>query len=199
MTTGPGATVSGAAGPSGASTSGAAGPSVEPIAAELLSTLRDARLAVGTAESLTGGLVVAALTAAPGASASVAGGVVSYATRVKRDVLGVDGALLASRGAVDPDVAAQMAEGVCRVLGCDVGLATTGVAGPEPQDGQPVGTVFVAVAVPGATPPRTWVKALDLSGGRDGIRRSTVSAVLRLALDTVRESTGAARADDSAR
>ena len=120
-------------------------------AARLLAALHERGLTVGTAESLTGGLVVAALTDVPGASASVVGSVVSYATRVKRDVLGVDADLLAARGAVDPEVAAAMASGVCRVLGCDVGLATTGVAGPDPQDGQPVGTVYVAVRVPGGS------------------------------------------------
>ncbi len=158
-------------------------------AADLLAALRARGLSVGTAESLTGGLVVAALTDVPGASASVVGSVVAYATRVKRDVLGVDGGLLDVRGAVDPDVARQLAEGVCRVLGCEVGLATTGVAGPDAQDGQPVGTVFVAVAVAGAPqePTTTRVEALRLSGSRAEIRGATVERVLDLALATVRD------------
>lgn len=159
------------------------------LAAPLLAALRARGLSVGTAESLTGGLVVAALTDVPGASASVVGSVVSYATRVKRDVLGVPGPLLEERGAVDAEVARQMALGVCRVLGCDVGLATTGVAGPDPQDGQEVGTVFVAVAVPGtggtAATGAERVERLALSGSRDEIRRLAVEAVLALALAVV--------------
>ncbi|MCE1180529.1 MAG: CinA family protein [Micrococcales bacterium] len=146
-------------------------------AAGLVAALRAAGLTVGAAESLTGGLVCGALTDVPGASAVVRGGVVSYATQVKATVLGVPEGLLAERGAVDADVAAAMAEGVCRVLACDVGLATTGVAGPDPQDGQPVGTVFVAVCVRG----ETTVERLAIEGDRPAIRQATVAAVLALA------------------
>ncbi len=113
-----------------------------------LLAVRGETLAV--AESLTGGLVAAELTGVPGASKVFRGSVTAYATELKRDVLGVDGTLLDQRGAVDAEVARQMAEGVRGVLGADWGIATTGVAGPDPQDGQPVGTVFVAVAGPGA-------------------------------------------------
>ncbi|MEU6658670.1 CinA family protein [Streptomyces sp. NPDC046821] len=105
---------------------------------------------LAVAESLTGGLVAAEITSVPGASRVFRGSVTSYATELKRDVLGVDGTLLAERGAVDPDVAQQMATGVRRALGADWGISTTGVAGPDEQDGQPVGTVFVAVEGPGA-------------------------------------------------
>lgn len=134
---------------------------------------------VGTAESLTGGLVCAALTTVSGASAVVRGGVVAYATDVKRDVLGVSGDLLAMGGAVQAEVAEQLAEGVRRALGCDWGLATTGVAGPTEQDGHPVGRVFVAIVGPGVR----VVRSLDLTGDRAAIRASSVEAVLRLALD----------------
>jgi nicotinamide-nucleotide amidase len=93
--------------------------------------------------------VSAAITAIPGASACHRGAVVSYATEVKAQVLGVPAALLAERGAVDPDVALAMAVPVPRaVLRCDLAVATTGVAGPEPADGKPVGCVFVAVSSP---------------------------------------------------
>ncbi len=94
--------------------------------------LTKAGLTVGTAESLTGGLVCAALTSVPGASAVVRGGVVAYASEVKADVLAVDRALLEREGAVNAAVARDLAEGARRVLRCDVGLATTGVAGPGP-------------------------------------------------------------------
>ena len=84
----------------------------------------------------------------PGASSVLRGAVVAYATDLKGTLLDVDRALLDARGAVDPDVAGEMARGVRARLGADVGLATTGVAGPDPQDGQPPGTVHVAVRTP---------------------------------------------------
>ncbi|MFB7916074.1 CinA family protein [Streptomyces sp. NPDC056061] len=132
---------------------------------------------LAVAESLTGGLVAAELTSVPGASRSFLGSVTAYATPVKRELLGVDGALLAERGAVDPAVALQMAAGVRRLLGADWGAATTGVAGPDPQDGKPVGTVFVAVAGPDGTRNMT---ALRLNGGRTDIRKESVRNVLVL-------------------
>jgi nicotinamide-nucleotide amidase len=131
---------------------------------------------VGCAESLTGGLVVARLVDTPGASAVVRGGVVAYATDLKASVLGVDADLLARRGAVDAEVARQLARGARRVLGADWGLATTGVAGPDPQDGMPVGCVFVAVAGPGGT----VVERHDLDGDRARVRAGAVDAVLAL-------------------
>lgn len=132
---------------------------------------------VAVAESLTGGLVAAELTSVPGASQAFRGSVTAYATPLKSEVLGVDAALLAARGAVDAEVARQMAAGVRRALGADWGVATTGVAGPEPQDGQPVGTVFVAVCGPCDA---GKVTALRLNGGRADIRRESVRSVLEL-------------------
>lgn len=131
------------------------------------------------AESLTGGLVCAELTAVPGASATVRGGVVAYATDCKVSVLGVDPALTARVGAVDPDVADQMAEGARRLFAAEVGIATTGVAGPDPQDGQPVGTVHVSVATPGGIARRR----LELGGTREEIRAETVRSAVLLAAD----------------
>jgi nicotinamide-nucleotide amidase len=143
-------------------------------ASAVLHALRARGWTIATAESLTGGLVAASLTAVPGASASMRGGVVAYATDVKATVLGVDAELLAEVGAVHAHVASQMAEGVRKVLSAHVGIATTGVAGPDSQDGQPVGTVFVAVA----TPAQTDVVALRLAGSRDEIRAETVRRAL---------------------
>lgn len=117
-------------------------------AEQVLALLAGRSLTLAVAESLTGGLVAAELTSVAGASRSFRGSVTAYATDLKRDVLGVDGALLEERGAVDGDVALQMAAGARQVLGADWGAATTGVAGPEPQGGRPVGTVYVAVAGP---------------------------------------------------
>lgn len=135
-------------------------------------------LTVAVAESLTGGLVCGALTSVAGSSATVRGGVVSYATDVKASVLGVDAARLAEVGPVDAQVAAQMATGVARLLGADVGAATTGVAGPGPSDGMPAGTVFVAAS--GPWPGGVVTRRLALVGDRQLVRTQTVAAVLEL-------------------
>ncbi|MBT2440373.1 CinA family protein [Streptomyces sp. ISL-36] len=160
-------------------------------AARVLELLVEHGHTVAAAESLTGGLVAVELTAAPGASKGFRGSVTAYATALKEELLGVDGTLLAERGAVDPEVALQMAAGVRHRLSADWGVATTGVAGPEPQDGQPVGTVYVAVAGPvGAGK----VAALRLNGDRAEIRRESVRRVLELLGD---ELSGNARAQDT--
>lgn len=141
---------------------------------------RDGTVAV--AESLTGGLLGAALTDMPGSSATFVGGVIAYATELKTGLLDVPAELLAAHGAVHPEVARAMAAGVRVRLRSSYGLAVTGVAGPEPQDGQPVGTVYAAVASRG----RTVVERLFSSsppGGSDprgAIRRLTVVHALDL-------------------
>ena len=99
-------------------------------------------LTIATAESLTGGDVGGTICTVAGASEYYRGGVISYASAVKASVLGVNEELLAKNGSVDPEVARQMAQGTARICGADYGVSTTGVAGPEPHDGKPVGTVF---------------------------------------------------------
>ena len=150
---------------------------MQPVpAGQLVERLTSAGRTVAVAESLTGGLVTAALTDIPGASVVVRGGVLAYATDLKTQVLGVDEALLARAGAVDADVAGQMAAGVRALMGATYGLSTTGVAGPDQADGKPVGTVYVAVAGPGTS----RVRALSLSGDRGQIRAQSVLGVLAL-------------------
>ncbi|MFC5170676.1 CinA family protein [Streptomyces mutomycini] len=158
------------------------------VAARVLRRLQERGETLGVAESLTGGLVAAELTSVPGASLCFRGSVTAYATALKRDVLGVDGVLLAERGAVDPEVARAMAAGVSRVLGADWGVSTTGVAGPEPQDGKPVGTVFVAVSGPGGV---QKVAELRLNGGRTDIRKESVRSLLELLSGELGENAGA--------
>lgn len=145
-------------------------------AEDLVARLTTAGQTVAVAESLTGGLVAAALTGVPGASVVVRGGVVAYATELKAEVLGVEAVLLAQRGAVDADVAGQMASGVRSLMGATYGLATTGVAGPDEADGKPVGTVYVAVVGPDSS----RVKGLSLSGDRGQVRALSVLAALAL-------------------
>jgi len=118
----------------------------ESMESVVLDLLRQQGLTLGTAESLTGGLIASRLTSVPGASDVFRGGVVSYASEVKYDVLGVP-----EGPVVTEEAAAAMSEGACRVLGCDVALAVTGVAGPAEQEGLPAGTVFFATTVDGVT------------------------------------------------
>jgi nicotinamide-nucleotide amidase len=152
-------------------------------AERLIRSLTERGLTVAVAESLTGGLVVADLVSVPGASAVVRGGIVAYATELKHDLLGVDAALLAAGGPIQAAVAEQMASGVRARLTADVGLATTGVAGPDPQDGHAPGEVWIAIAT--AVDVRSV--RLELGGDRAAIRRETVEAVIELALESFPE------------
>ena len=158
-------------------------------AVDAVEALRAAGATVATAESLTGGLVCATLVGVPGASTVVRGGVVAYAPDVKTSALGVDADLIAERGTVDADVAAAMAVGVRERLAATYGLATTGVAGPDPSEGKPAGTVHVAVAGPAGVETRL----LDLSGDRDEIRTGTVAALLSLLVATLGEESRTTR------
>ena len=143
-----------------------------------------AGLTCATAESLTGGLIGAHLTAVPGASATYRGGFVTYATETKAALLGVPEDLLAAEGAVHPDVAAHMARAARRLAGADLGLAVTGVAGPEPQDGRAVGTVHAAVA---GTGPAPRVERFRFTGDRSGIRYRTVEGALAILVAAVHD------------
>ncbi|MEO3783091.1 CinA family nicotinamide mononucleotide deamidase-related protein [Actinocorallia sp. B10E7] len=153
--------------------------SLASVAHELLAA-RDRRVAV--AESLTGGLLGAELTDVAGSSETFAGGVTAYETRLKHELLGVSADLLEARGAVDPEVAVQMAEGVRERLGAFYGLGVTGVAGPGAQDGKPVGTVHIGISSPEGSKSFTPVLALppDLTQARANIRRMTVVHALDL-------------------
>jgi nicotinamide-nucleotide amidase len=139
---------------------------------------------VASAESLTGGLVADAFVSVPGTSAVFRGGVVAYHTDLKSSLLGVPDDLLAERGAVDGDVAREMARGVRERFGADWGVSTTGVAGPDPQDGQPVGTVFIGIAVGEAAS----VVGLTLDGTRAEIRQGVVDAAVRSTLSLLRSA-----------
>jgi nicotinamide-nucleotide amidase len=151
----------------------------------LLSELRRHGLALAVAESLTGGALSSALVEVPGASAVYRGGVVSYATDLKHRLLGVDAELLDREGPVHPAVAVLMARGVAERLGeagaRTLGIATTGVAGPEPQGGAAVGTVFVAAVLDDLE----LVREHRFDGGRPEIRAASVAAALALAQELV--------------
>jgi nicotinamide-nucleotide amidase len=145
-------------------------------AAGVVHALVERKETLATIESLTGGLVAAMVVEVAGASAVYRGGLVVYATELKASLAGVPEALLDERGPVDPDVALALAEGGRSRCGADWGLSTTGVAGPEPQGGKPVGLVYVAVAGPAGSA----VRELSLGGGRQAIRSASVTEALRL-------------------
>jgi nicotinamide-nucleotide amidase len=169
-----------AAGGSGEPDTAQSGPEA---ARQVVGGLASLGQTVAVAESLTGGLVAAAITSVPGSSAVFLGGIVAYATDLKASLLGVPAGLLAEHGPVHPDVAAAMAAGVRVRLGATYGLATTGVAGPGPADGQPAGTVFVAVSGPAGE----TVSGLTLAGGRAQVRAASVQAVLSLLVSALPE------------
>lgn len=142
----------------------------------LHAALRRAQASVGVAESVTAGLLAAAFTETPGASRTFRGGVVVYATDLKSSLGGVPERLLAAHGPVSAEVAAALADGVRARLAVTYGLAVTGVAGPDPQGPEPVGTVYVAVAGPGVAE----VRRIAVPGDRAAVRAGAVRAALGL-------------------
>ncbi|MDU0968563.1 MAG: CinA family protein [Actinomycetaceae bacterium] len=153
-------------------------------AATLLDVCRRRGWTLACAESLTGGGVCAQLTEVAGASDVVRGAIVAYHTDLKASLLGVSRERLETTGPVDQVVAEEMALGVAKKLHADVGLATTGVAGPGPADGHEAGTVHIAVTAPNGAAHQQ----LALEGDRDAVRQQTVARVIQLALELVGSS-----------
>lgn len=159
----------------------------ETLAPALIAALTERGESVATAESLTAGLVCAALTEVPGSSAVVRGGLIVYATDLKARLAGVDPALLAEHGAVHPEVAAQLAAGARERCAADWGLGLTGVAGPGAQDGVAPGVVHVGIAGAG----KRTVRTHRFEGDRRAVRTKAVVAALEL----LWQECGAARGD----
>lgn len=158
---------------------------LESLAASVLSQARQQGLTVGTAESLTGGMISAALTAVPGSSDVMRGGVVSYAVSVKESELAVSEETVDKHGVVSCQVAEQMAVGACSALGCDAAVAVTGIAGPggaEPN--KPVGTVCFGIVCNGNVSSQT----VHFEGDRNQVRRQTTRHALRLMENAVSAS-----------
>ena len=154
-------------------------------AAEVVRLLTAARSTLAVAESLTGGIVAAAVVDVPGASVVLRGAVVAYATDLKADLLGVAKDLLTAHGAVHPEVALAMARGVRTRLRATWGVATTGVAGPDPQDGRPPGEYHVAVVGPGVGVSRSFAPAGP--GSRAQVRIAARDAALELLVEALRD------------
>ncbi|MBF6335854.1 nicotinamide-nucleotide amidohydrolase family protein [Nocardia abscessus] len=151
---------------------------------DLVRALVTVRQTVATAESLTAGLLAATIAGVPGASAVLRGGLVVYATDLKHSLAGVDAEVLATEGPVAASTAEQLAVGARTRCGADWGVGLTGVAGPDSQDGHPVGTVFLGLAGPG----HTEVMRLKLSGDRWTIRIGATHTAVSELLRCVRET-----------
>ncbi|MGO4586444.1 CinA family protein [Arthrobacter sp. 2RAF6] len=149
-------------------------PTADEVAASTVALAIERGVTVATAESLTAGMVAATLADTPGASGMLQGGVVAYQNAVKAGILGVSEELLSAVGSVDAEVAAAMADGARRACGADVGVSTTGVAGPLPHDGKAVGTVFIGVATSGGA----VAHAYSFRGDRPSIRAQATTAAL---------------------
>lgn len=156
----------------------------ESLAAQVVRLLAAEGRTLATAESLTGGLIGAELTAVPGASAAFLGGVIVYATALKHELAGVPQQLLDEVGPVSERTALALAAGVRRRTGADWGLAATGVAGPDPQDGHAPGEVWLGLAGPTSGP---QARRLELRGDRAHIRGATVTAGLEWLAEMLRD------------
>ena len=156
------------------------------IAREVVEQASLRNVTCGCAESCTGGLVAGAITAVPGSSVPFRGGIVSYAIAVKHDVLGVDASVLDNPelGAVSAECAEQMCCGARRVLGCDIAVSVTGIAGPGGEEpGKPVGTVWFGLATPDGVVSERHL----FPGSRDEVRRQAVIQALRLLREGILE------------
>ena len=146
----------------------------------LVQELKECDLSVATAESCTGGLLGKLITDVPGSSAVYPGGVISYCSRIKHEILGVDQNDLDTLGPVSEPVARQMAEGARQVVGADLGLGITGIAGPNSDEtGRPVGLVYVSASDGKAT----LVREYHFDGDRSTIRAQAAEAAAELALE----------------
>lgn len=154
-------------------------------AAELIAALRARGLTLSCAESCTGGWFAKCTVDTPGASAVFCGGVVSYATEVKEDVLRVRHSTVEENTVYSTAVACEMAEGVRKLMKTDLSVSVTGVAGPDPQDGKPVGYVCIGISREGLT----YAKECMFRGSRTAIRRAAVRKMFEILLQDISENT----------
>jgi nicotinamide-nucleotide amidase len=158
------------------------------LLAELTKYLKDNKLTISAAESLTGGMFQQELTSIPGASSVIKGGVVCYATEIKHQILQVKQATIENHGVVSEQCALELAENVARLFSTDIGISFTGVAGPEELEGKPVGTVFIGIAVKGRP---TIVEKLNLGGSREANRVRSIKYGCYYLLRYLKESQNA--------
>lgn len=146
---------------------------------ELVEILIEKKLTLSVAESLTAGLLASKIAEVSGVSKVFKGGVVAYQNQIKSDVLGLRQETLEKYGAVSQETVIEMAAGVGKKFNTSVAIATSGIAGPNPAEGKPVGLVFIGVWADG----ETWVEHLQLTGGREMIRQATCGLAIEFALE----------------
>ena len=150
----------------------------------LVNALKEKKLTIACAESCTGGLIAKSITDVGGCSSVFLGGVVAYANEIKENILGVSGETLKKYGAVSEFTAMEMANGVRRICGSDIGISTTGIAGPDGgTEEKPVGTVYVGFSFKDTT--LAFNLKLDPTLSRDEIRTLTVQKILSFTLDKI--------------
>ncbi len=161
-------------------------PALTHRAARLVALLKEYSLTVTAAESCTGGLIAAALTSVPGASAVLGGTAVTYSPEIKGRLLGIPDCVVYDIGVVSPECAAAMAEGAARLFAADLAIAVTGFAGPtaDPGHPDPVGTVYMAVTLaPAGAPPHTMVRRTVFAGDRTAVREAAATAAIEMACE----------------
>lgn len=152
-------------------------------AKEVVKLLSKEKLMIATAESLTAGLLASKIAEIPGVSKTLRGGIVAYQNEIKQGVLGVNKETLKTYGAISEQTAIEMAQAAARIFKSQVGVATTGVAGPKESEGKPVGTVFIAVCINGVG----VAEKFHLTGSREQIRQSTCALALEFTRDKLLE------------
>ena len=152
------------------------------LSCQAVRLLKENKMTVSAAESCTGGLVSAYITAVPGSSSAFELGITSYSCRVKRDILGVDGETLQNLGAVSRETAYKMAQNIREKANSSIGVSVTGVAGPDGSEGHAPGLVYIAAAYNGGV----LVKELNINPlSRDYVRETAVSELFKLAIDVI--------------
>ena len=165
------------------------GVDVENLEQAVVQRLREKGLKLATAESCTGGLISKRITEVPGASDVFECGVCSYANRIKHELLGVSEDTLAQHGAVSPETAEQMAEGIRRLSGADIGISVTGIAGPGGgTEEKPVGLVYIGVSSENYSKVERYLSGTKKPGSREHIRLSASQQALRIALEAIRKN-----------
>lgn len=154
------------------------------LAEQTVNLLNRKSIKIATAESCTGGLLAAYLTAVPGVSSVFELGMTSYSCRIKAEVLGVNAETLDEHGAISRNTAAEMAENIKRISGADIGVSVTGAAGPDGSEGHSPGLVYIAAAYGSATA----IKELNIEPlGRSYVREQAVMEILKLVIECIEE------------
>jgi len=151
---------------------------VQELASSLIKKLQEKNLTLAVAESLTGGLVAASLTEIPGASKVIKGSITAYSDEIKQNVLNVNEDTITNFTSISEQVALEMAINVRKIMKSDIGISTTGVAGPEKSAGFAPGLVFVAISIGD----HNMCQKLEITGDRSKIRNQTVQEILQLTL-----------------